>query len=95
MPAGAKAHDLASASVPDTLAPLAVNSDTGLASAEVISRRKESGYNEVAVKKGHPVVKFLKKFWGISAWDRQTLIMVLSAVAGKYSGLPSWWAHCW
>ena len=50
------------------------------------TRRKEHGYNEVAEKKGHPVLKFLRKFWGISAWMLE-LIMVLSAVLGKYSDL--------
>ena len=82
----AKAPELASVSVPDTLASLKVNPDTGLARAEVDTRRKENGYNEVAEKKGHPVLKFLKKFWGISAWMLE-LIMVLSAVLGKYSDL--------
>jgi H+-transporting ATPase len=52
----------------------------------VDTRRKENGYNEVAEKRGHPVLKFLKKFWGISAWMLE-LIMVLSAVLGKYSDL--------
>ena len=45
-----------------------------------------SGYNEVAEKKGRPVLKFLEKFWGISAWMLE-LIMVLSAVLGNYSDL--------
>ncbi len=85
-PASGKPPDMASASVPDTLLALKVNPDVGLTSAEVETRRKESGYNEVAVKKGHPVVKFLKKFWGISAWMLE-LIMVLSAVLGNYSDL--------
>ena len=49
-------------------------------------RRKEHGYNEVAEKKAHPVRKFLQKFWGISAWMLE-LIIVLSAVLGKYSDL--------
>ena len=40
----------------------------------------------MAEKKGHPVLKFLRKFWGISAWMLE-LIMVLSAVLGKYSDL--------
>ena len=86
MPANTKPPDIASASVPDTLASLKVNPDTGLARAEVDTRRKENGYNEVAEKRGHPVLKFLKKFWGISAWMLE-LIMVLSAVLGKYSDL--------
>jgi plasma-membrane proton-efflux P-type ATPase len=81
-----KPPDIATAPVPDTLAALHVNPDTGLTQAEVDVRRKEHGYNEVAVKKDHPVLKFLKKFWGISAWMLE-LIMVLSAVLGKYSDL--------
>ena len=66
-PADAKPPDIASMSVPDTLASLHVNPDTGLTHAEVDVRRKENGYNEVAEKKGHPVLRFLRKFWGISA----------------------------
>src|SRR5579862_4726993 len=85
-PANAKPPDIASASVPDTLATLKVNPDSGLAHTEVDGRRKESGYNEVAETKGRPVLKFLRKFWGISAWMLE-LIMVLSAVLGKYSDL--------
>jgi H+-transporting ATPase len=85
-PANAKAPDIATAPVPDTLAALRVNPDTGLTRAEVGVRRKEHGYNEVAEKKRHPVIKFLQKFWGISAWMLE-LIMVLSAVLGHYSGL--------
>ena len=78
--------DIASASVPDTLASLKVDPETGLAHAEVDARRKENGYNEVAEVKGHPVLEFLKKFWGISAWMLE-LIMVLSAELGKISDL--------
>src|SRR5579862_7586404 len=85
-PANAKPPDIASASVPDTLATLKVNPDSGLARADVDTRRKENGYNEVAETKDHPVLRFLKKFWGISAWMLE-LIMVLSAVLGKYSDL--------
>jgi P-type E1-E2 ATPase len=84
--ANAKPSDIATASVPDTLAALRANPDTGLAQADVDGRRKENGYNEVAEKKGHPVLKFLGKFWGISAWMLE-LIMVLSAVLGNYSDL--------
>jgi len=85
-PAHAKPPDIASASVPDTLAALHVIPDTGLTHAEVDVRRKEHGYNEVAEKKGHPVLMFLGKFWGLSAWMLE-LIMVLSAMLGKFSDL--------
>jgi len=72
--------------VADTLAALGVNPDKGLTSAEVETRRKEHGYNEVAETKRHLVLKFLQKFWGISAWMLE-LIMILSAVLGHYSDL--------
>ncbi len=85
-PANAKPPAIATASVPDTLIALNVNPDTGLAHSEVEARRKEHGYNEVAEKKSHPVLTFLGKFWGISAWMLE-LIMVLSAVLGHYSDL--------
>ena len=81
-----KAPDIASASIPDTLAALHVNPDSGLGRAEVDARRKEHGYNEVAERKGHPVFRFLRKFWGISAWMLE-LIIVLLAVLGKYPDL--------
>src|ERR1035437_10785547 len=85
-PADAKPPDIAPASVPDTLATLKVNPDLGLTHTEVDLRRKEHGYNEVAEKKTHPVRTFLRKFWGISAWMLE-LIVILSAVLGKYSDL--------
>ena len=85
-PANAKPPDIASASVPDTLAALHVNPDTGLTHAEVDTRRKEHGYNEVAEQKVHPVLTFLGQFWGLSAWMLE-MIMVLSAVLRKYSDL--------
>jgi len=63
-----------------------MNSETGLTGAEVDARRQAHGYNEVAAEKTHPILAFLRKFWGISAWMLE-LIMVLSAVLGKYSDL--------
>ena len=74
------------AAPPGSPAEPAVNPDTGLTAAEVEVRRKEHGYNEVAVQKEHPVRQFLGKFWGISAWMLE-LIIILSAVLGNYSDL--------
>ena len=82
----AKAPGLASASVSDTLAALKVNPDTGLTHVEVDVRRKEHGYNEVVAQKEHPIRTFLGKFWGLSAWMLE-VIMVLSAVLRKYPDL--------
>ncbi len=78
--------EILSLSIPDTLAKLQVNPDTGLATSDVEARRGENGFNEVAQKKGRPVLVFLGKFWGLSAWMLE-LIMILSAVLGKYSDL--------
>lgn len=85
-PATANPPDIAAASIPDTLAALRVNPDFGLTLGEIDVRRKEHGYNEVAERKKHPVLKFLGKFWGMSAWMLE-LIMVLSAILGNYSDL--------
>jgi H+-transporting ATPase len=85
-PANAKPPDIASASIPDALMALHVNPDAGLTHAEVARRLEQHGYNEVVEQKGHPVLEFLRKFWGISAWMLE-LIMVLSAVLRKYSDL--------
>jgi H+-transporting ATPase len=86
MPATAMVPDVVSASVAEILATLHVNPETGLTRTEVDVRRKEHGYNEVAERKEHPVLKFLGKFWGMSAWMLE-LIMVVSAVLHKYSDL--------
>ena len=86
IPSAGKAPDIASGSVPDALLALHVNPDTGLTRTDVDARRKEHGYNEVAEQKGHPVLEFLGKFWGVSAGMLE-LIMILSAVLRKYSDL--------
>ena len=86
MPPHRKGPDLASASPSDTLLALHVDPESGLTSPEVDARRKEHGYNEVTERRGHPLLKFLGKFWGVSAWMLE-LIMVLSAVLRKYSDL--------
>jgi len=81
-----KAPDLASLPVAETLAALQVNPETGLTYAEVETRLKENGFNEVPLQKRHPIRMFLGKFWGLSAWMIE-LIMALSAMLGKYSDL--------
>jgi len=85
-PESGKVPDFAAASVPDTLTALRVDADTGLTLADVDVRRKEHGYNEVAETKEHPLLRFLSKFWGLSAWMLE-LIMILSAVLHKFSDL--------
>jgi plasma-membrane proton-efflux P-type ATPase len=80
------ATGIATASVTDALAELKVDPEKGLAQAEVEVRRKEQGYNEVAEEKVHPVIMFLGKFWGLSAWALE-LIMALSIALRNYADL--------
>ena len=63
-----------------------MNADTGLTLAEVETRRGQNGFNEVAERKKHPALVFLSKFWGLSAWMLE-LIMIISIVTGKYTDL--------
>ena len=86
MPANKKGPGIASAPIAETLAMLQVNPEAGLTRVEVEARLKEHGYNEVAEQKQHPILNFLGKFWGVSAWMLE-LIMFLSAVLRKYSDL--------
>jgi len=79
---------IAAASLPvaDLLAVLRVDPETGLARADVDSRREQHGYNEVLERQEHPLLGFLKKFWGLSAWMLEAII-ILSAFLGKYPDL--------
>ncbi len=78
--------DMESAPIKDALAELKVDPSTGLTPETVSALRKEHGYNEVAEQKGHPVLDFLSKFWGLSAWMLE-LILILSIVLHKCSDL--------
>jgi H+-transporting ATPase len=62
------------------------NPSFGLTAADVLTRRQQYGFNEVLEERGHPLRRLLSKFWGISAWMLE-LIMLVSAVLGKYSDL--------
>jgi H+-transporting ATPase len=84
--AATKAPDLASATETVADAARTANSETGLSQADVAARRQQYGFNEVDPPKEHPVLAFLGKFWGVSAWMLE-LIIVLSAVLRKYSDL--------
>ena len=81
-----KPADILTATAPDTLAAFHVVAEIGLAPNEVADRRKKYGYNEVPVTQTHPLLVFLGKFWGISAWMLE-LIIVLSAVLGNIADL--------
>ena len=55
----------------------------GLSDSEVAKRLAQSGYNEVAETKANPILRFAGKFWGISAWMLE-LVVILSWYLKKY-----------
>jgi H+-transporting ATPase len=58
----------------------------GLSSAEVEKRLKHYGYNEVAEKKQSAAGQFAKKFWGLSAWMLEAII-ILSYFLQRYADM--------
>jgi H+-transporting ATPase len=58
--------------------------EIGLSSAEVDVRREQFGFNEVLEKKSKPWLQFVKRFWGLSAWLLE-IIIVLSIFLHRYA----------
>src|SRR5579872_4300444 len=82
MTAQAVALDLSKATGEQALDQLHSNRTTGLGRVDIEARSKEYGPNEVSEKKTHRVLGLLKKFWGLSAWMLE-LIIVLSWFLGR------------
>lgn len=65
---------------------LGTNDETGLTAREASNRLDQHGFNEVPEEKRHPLLHFLKKFWGLSAWMIE-LIALLSFILHKQADL--------
>ncbi len=78
--------DLGRAGLEDVLRTLRTAPHTGLAAAEVEARRRRYGPNTVPEPRPQSFRDFLKKFWGLSAWMLE-LIMVVSWILHKYADL--------
>jgi len=72
--------------VEETAAVLAANPETGLNKADVQDRLRRFGPNEVPEEKAHPLRIFLKKFWGLTAWMLE-FIIVLSWILHRYADI--------
>jgi len=70
--------------VTETISALGSNRELGLTSAEAKRRLDRDGANEVPPKTHHPLLAFARKFWGLSAWMIE-LIVILSWALGKYT----------
>ena len=68
--------DLAQAPLAEVIATLQANPDAGLTRAEAAARLRQYGPNEVPPQKTHPVLTFLRKFWGLSAWMLELMLLL-------------------
>lgn len=65
---------------------LNVDIKIGLPEEEAQKRTSKFGFNEIPEKKESSIIKFLKKFWGLTAWMLE-LTMLVSFILGKYLDL--------
>jgi H+-transporting ATPase len=73
-------------SMEEILSRFQVDPDKGLTQNEVTERLGKYGYNEVPERRKNPMRGFLSKFWGLSAWMLESII-ILSAWLGRYPEL--------
>lgn len=66
-----------------TLSALDSKSEAGLGREEAARRLNREGPNDVPEKRAHPLLSFARKFWGLSAWMIE-LIVLLSVILHKW-----------
>jgi hypothetical protein len=67
-PATSGAPRAPSNTVAETLKTFVSSSDAGLAKIAAAARLAKQRPNEVAEKRNHPLLRFARKFWGLSVW---------------------------
>ncbi|MEO7033115.1 MAG: HAD-IC family P-type ATPase, partial [Polyangiaceae bacterium] len=68
----------------ETLKSLGLSAPSGLSSVEAKSRLGAQGPNEVPEKRQRPWLRFARKFWGLSAWMIESIVL-LSLLLHKYT----------
>ncbi|MGA3192114.1 MAG: cation-transporting P-type ATPase [Candidatus Bathyarchaeia archaeon] len=81
-----KTVDYSQMTTENTIKSLQSNPSLGLATGEVATRLRQYGHNEIPEKKPNPLRMFASKFWGLTAWMLE-IIMVLSGLLHNYSDL--------
>ena len=70
----------------ETLSTLGATAEAGLSTAVATARLAQLGPNEVPETPDHPLVRFAWKFWGLSAWMLE-LIVLISFILQKQADL--------
>ena len=78
--------DFSNQSLDETISRLQSNPSVGLRQTEAKERIKQYGINAVEEKQQNPLVAFLKRFWGLTAWILEIAI-VISFVLSNYLDL--------
>ena len=81
-----KTLDFSQISTDNTIKSLQSSLTRGLSSDEVSARLGQYGYNEIPERKANPLKAFASKFWGLTAWMLE-IIIVLSWFLHRYSDL--------
>lgn len=76
--------DIGKVRTDEAIALLGTSLTAGLGGAEAEKRLKEHGRNEVPEKRTNPLVTFARKFWGLTAWMLEAIV-VLSWYLHRYS----------
>lgn len=69
-------HVPAGATAAATLSMLGVDAGVGLPAAEAASRLARDGPNDIPEPKAHPLIDLARKFWGLSAWMIELIVLV-------------------
>ena len=70
--------------LPELLEFLDSDLKSGLTASDAKARTEQFGFNEITERAKHPLLKFMKKFWGPSAWMIEG-IAALSLILGKHA----------
>ncbi|MDA8333936.1 MAG: plasma-membrane proton-efflux P-type ATPase [Peptococcaceae bacterium] len=79
----ATADEFQKLSLEECVAALEVDPDKGLRTDIAAERVKAYGYNEVVEKKVSPIIRFIKRFWGLTPWMLEITI-ILCIILNKY-----------